>query len=260
MSPVPHARSSTRTPGRMRRHRHQPPLPSAVLPVREKNGDEVVAIGDGREEASDVAGLGIGRIERRAEAIGAWARIAISVRRSQYRSAHHLGVRRAAVGVRRRASVGTVNSMLSCPLPLRRRVLTRHDRITKSCDMPTSVLLRTMRMRSPGRARSVGFGATLPVDVESHVPGDELDLANGGCRRRAPLSDGAGHTPSGVAPAARAPARRWRPRTRAQREPASVSSSDQQPRGVHDAESREQPDHHGRRRKPLRQASCAPAT
>ena len=71
--------------------------------------------------------------------------------------------------------------MLSCPLPLRRRVLTLQDRIAKSWDMPTSALRRTMRMRSPGPGVQGWIRAVLALNVKGHVLRDEVNLAN---RRR----------------------------------------------------------------------------
>src|SRR5262249_47259569 len=48
-------------------------LPAAVLPVREQDGDEIVAIGDGREEPADVAARSLRpgpRLAERRPAIG----------------------------------------------------------------------------------------------------------------------------------------------------------------------------------------------
>ena len=84
--------------GRASPRADETPLPAAVLPVREQAGDEVVAIGDGREEPADVALLVLwawratrgGRRDRR---------LAPEAARSFDRDVtpHHLGVRTARV-------------------------------------------------------------------------------------------------------------------------------------------------------------------
>ena len=61
MSPVPVARSSARMPGARRRQRDEPPLPPPILSVRQRDGDEVVPIGDRREQRAHVAALAVGR-------------------------------------------------------------------------------------------------------------------------------------------------------------------------------------------------------
>ena len=47
-----------------RRLPHQPPFPRAIAAERQHDGDEVVAIGDGRKERADVAPLLLGAGER----------------------------------------------------------------------------------------------------------------------------------------------------------------------------------------------------
>ena len=64
MSPVPHARSSTRQPAWTPAQIDQPRLPAPVAAERQQPRDEVVAIRDRRKQPANVPALGVGRVER----------------------------------------------------------------------------------------------------------------------------------------------------------------------------------------------------
>ena len=82
-------------PARQPRFANQPPLPRSIAPERQQDGDEIVAIGNRREERPDVLPLVLGRREGGAEA--QWSAAEFSDRRDIHQPAHHGGVRAAIV-------------------------------------------------------------------------------------------------------------------------------------------------------------------
>ncbi len=161
MSPVPQARSSTRSSGVIAARRISALLPAPVLSVGEKPCDEVVAVGDGGKEPPHVAALAVGRGEARAK------------RQSTFRRAFH---HRAGAGGRRTrrcpASSGTSNVTSPCSFQSSRSTLARRRPAPRSrASSRAPRCARTIRTRSPALTSMAGFGVLeVAVEIERHVP------------------------------------------------------------------------------------------